>query len=159
MEMQTEARFEGRFIRFGVALFSLSRQLPHGPIVRHVADQLFRSGSSAAANVMEAQSAQSPADFITKMAIALKEIREARYWPAVATEGALLPQWQLASVIQECEELTAILIKSVITAKAKWATWVRKIRTKKSSQKAEGKNVEGRAPWSLFSTSALCLLT
>jgi four helix bundle protein len=119
MITEYKPRFEGRFIRFGVSLLALARQLPRGPIVRHVADQLFRSGSSAGANVTEAQSAQSTADFISKMEIALKEIREAGYWLRVTSEGKLLPTQTLASAIQECEELTAILAKSVITAKAK----------------------------------------
>jgi four helix bundle protein len=116
MNGRTE-RYEGRFIRFAAAVLALCKRMPREMGYRQIADQLIRSGSSVGANVYEAQSAQSTADFISKMEIALKEIRETHYWLAVIKETKLLEDVVLMAVDAECEELTAILAKTVLTAK------------------------------------------
>src|SRR5581483_6970191 len=110
-------RFEGRFIRFAASVISLCKRMPRTMGHRQIVDQLIRSGSSVGANVYEAQSAQSTADFISKMEIALKEIRETHYWLALTKEIRLLNGEVLRPTEIECEELTAILAKSVLTAK------------------------------------------
>jgi four helix bundle protein len=84
-----------------------------------VGDQLFRSGTSVGAHLQEARAAESRADFIHKMQMALKEIREARYWLRLISVAEVLPIEILAGLIKEAGELVAILSQSVLTAKAR----------------------------------------
>ena len=65
----------------------------------------------------EARSAESRADLIHKMQIALKEVREAHYWLSLIEKGGLMHEATLTALAQEAYELTVILAKSVITAK------------------------------------------
>src|SRR4051812_908780 len=69
-----------RLEEFGVSVLGLAQKLPKNAIGRHVALQWSRSATGAGSNYEEARGAESRADFIHKMAIASKEIREARYW-------------------------------------------------------------------------------
>jgi len=71
---------EGRLVRFATNIVSLSRQLRHDPESRHIATQILRSGTAAAPNYAEARSAESRADFIHKLKIALKELNETSIW-------------------------------------------------------------------------------
>ena len=67
--------------------------------------QLLRSGTSIGANVEEAQSGQSRADFISKMSIALKEARETSYWLRLLDASDLVSKEKLSEIIKESEEL------------------------------------------------------
>ena len=84
---------------------------------RTLARHVLRSGTSVGANVAEAVSAQSKPDFISKYNIALKEARETHYWLRlfVATEAVAEPQ--LAPLIEEANELVAILTTLLRTAR------------------------------------------
>lgn len=81
-----------------------------------IGKQYLRSATSVGANVEEAQSAESRADFIHKYGIAQKEARESLYWLRLLSESGLITNKRLAPLIKETEELyaiiTAILIKS-----------------------------------------------
>lgn len=83
------------------------------PLVR----QLIRSGTSVGANVEEAQAAQSRADFIHKMEIALKELRETRYWLRLLVATELVKPGRLESLIGESEELVRVVSKIVVSTK------------------------------------------
>jgi four helix bundle protein len=69
-----------RFIDYSVEIVRLSEQLPETKAGRHICDQILRSGTSPAPNYGEAQSAESKADFIHKLKVALKELRETEIW-------------------------------------------------------------------------------
>ena len=69
-----------RLVNFSVNVIELVEMLPHSRAGNHVAGQLVRCGTSPAANHAEAQSAESRTDFIHKMKIGLKELRETRVW-------------------------------------------------------------------------------
>jgi four helix bundle protein len=112
-------RFQDKFLDFGAEIVALVSVLPRTTPGRQIADQLLRSGTSVGANVNEAQSAESRADFIHKLQIALKEIRESGYWLALIEKSKLLENSSLARLAEHCEQLTAILARSVITAKSK----------------------------------------
>jgi len=71
---------EDRLVRFGTTTCQLGNRLPHTPLGKHVALQLARSSTSTFANYGEVQSAESRRDFIHKLGIALKELRETRTW-------------------------------------------------------------------------------
>jgi four helix bundle protein len=75
-----EYDLEDRLIDFAVAMIDTVEALPSTRAGNHIAGQLLRSGTSPAPNYGEAQSAESRKDFIHKMKIALKELRETRVW-------------------------------------------------------------------------------
>ena len=82
-----------------------------------MAGQLVRSGTSPAPNYAEACSAESKKDFIHKLGIALKEIRETRIWLQLIVRAELLPPTRMQVLVDECEQLNRILGRSIITAK------------------------------------------
>jgi len=71
---------EDRLIRFAVSVIKVGESLPGTKTGNHIASQLIRSGTSPAPNYGEAQGAESIADFIHKMKISLKELRETHVW-------------------------------------------------------------------------------
>ena len=80
-------------------------------------DQVLRSGTSIAANVGEAQFAQSRADFIAKLHIAAKEANETRKWLKGLLEGGVLTPQQFKSMDDDCNEILSILVSSLKTSK------------------------------------------
>ena len=86
----------------------------------HIAGQLIRCGTSPAPNYGEAQSAESRADFIHKIKICLKELRETRIWLIMIVRANLIkPSSKLQPLIDENNELISIFVTSVNTAKQK----------------------------------------
>lgn len=81
--------------------------------------QVLRSGTSIGANVNEAQEAQSSADFISKLSIALKEARETKYWLDLLHGSGYITDVQYQSIITDTEELIALLTAIIKTKKAK----------------------------------------
>ena len=79
--------------------------------------QLLRSGTSIGANVEEAQAGQSKADFVCKMAIALKEARETRYWLRLIRESELAEKDSVDILLKEASELAKILGAIISSAK------------------------------------------
>jgi len=71
---------EGRLVQFAIDIVKLVGDLPQNSQARHVAGQLLRSGTAAAPNYAEARAAESRADFIHKIGIALKELNETAVW-------------------------------------------------------------------------------
>jgi four helix bundle protein len=92
--------------------------MPESKLGRHVATQLVRCGTAAGPNYEEGCAAESRNDFIHKLRIALKEMRETRYWLRYIVRAELLPEPRLADLIQESNELCLILGASVATADA-----------------------------------------
>jgi four helix bundle protein len=84
---------------------------------RQVAAQLIRSGTSAAPNYEEGCAAESRADFIHKLSICLKEVRESRFWIRLIVESPLLPTKKMADLQDECTQLCKILAQCLLTAK------------------------------------------
>src|SRR4051812_38373500 len=81
---------EERLIAFTVRVIGVVEALPRTRAGNHVAGQLIRCGSSPAPNYAEAQAAESRSDFVHKMKICLKELRETRVWLLVARRKPLL---------------------------------------------------------------------
>jgi four helix bundle protein len=79
--------------------------------------QLLRSGTSVGANVAEANQAQSTADFISKLSIALKEAVDTEYWLSLLRDSDYLTKAQSESLLSDCGELKAILIASIKSSK------------------------------------------
>lgn len=108
---------EERLIRFGAEVCRLTEQFPATVLAKQVAFQVIRSGTSPFANYGEVQGAESRRDFIHKLGICLKELRETRAWLKFMREMRLCPREQLSAVTEECEELLAILATSIRTAR------------------------------------------
>jgi len=108
---------EDRLVRFGSTACRLSERFPRTPLAQHVAIQLARSSTSAFANYGEVQSAESRRDFIHKLGICLKELRETRTWLKFVRLQDLTRPELVEPVLSECDELLAILATSVRTAR------------------------------------------
>lgn len=109
---------QDRLIDFATRVMSVADSLPKSRIGNHVASQLIRSGTSPAPNYGEAQSAESSKDFIHKMKIALKELRETHVWLLMIQRKPLVqPPGKLDLILKECDELIAIFVSSITTAK------------------------------------------
>jgi four helix bundle protein len=108
---------EDRLIDFAVRIIPLANRLSTTFAGKHIAGQILRSGTSAAPNYGEARSAESRADFIHKLRIAVKELNETSIWLRIITRGALLKPRLLTGLAAECEELKRILGASLRTAR------------------------------------------
>jgi len=96
----------------------MAETLPKTRVGNHISGQLVRCGTSPAPNYGEAQSAESRADFIHKIKVCLKELRETRVWLLIIVRAELIkPVSKLDSLIQETNELVAIFVTSIRTAK------------------------------------------
>ncbi|MBQ9641087.1 MAG: four helix bundle protein [Bacteroidaceae bacterium] len=80
-------------------------------------NQVLRSGTSISANIGESQFAQSPADFITKLHVALKEANETRKWLKMLKEADCLTTFQFESMNADLSEIIAMLVSSLNTSK------------------------------------------
>jgi four helix bundle protein len=109
----------GRLLSFTIRIIKLVGSLPNTVVGRHIGNQLLRSGTSPGSNYEESRGAESRADFIHKLGIVLKELKETRFWLRVIHSAEILLPNRIDPLIQECEELCAIIAKSVVTAKAK----------------------------------------
>jgi four helix bundle protein len=110
---------EDRLVDFAVRIIAVVDALPATRTGRHIADQLVRAGTAAAPNYGEAQSAESKRDFIHKMKIALKELRETMVWLKIIQRAALCAPDRLVPLTQECNELIAIFVASTLTAQTR----------------------------------------
>ena len=79
--------------------------------------QLLRCGTSIGANIAESQQAQSRADFISKMSIALKETSETKYWLRLLNATEYISETEFESIYQNCIEIEKILVTIVKSAK------------------------------------------
>lgn len=119
------ADLEERLLDFAVRVGKAVDALPETRLGRHIASQLVRSGTSPAPNYAEACAAESKKDFIHKLAIALKELRESSIWIRLIVRSTLLPEQRLESLRDECDQLCKIIAKSLVTAKSGSPTLVK----------------------------------
>ena len=118
--MSKESRIfdlEERLIDFAVQIIRTAESLPQTKVGNHVSGQLIRCGTSPAPNYGEAQGAESRADFIHKMKVSLKELRETRVWLLISVKASLIkPASNLEPLIEENNELISIFVTSIKTA-------------------------------------------
>jgi four helix bundle protein len=109
---------EDRLIDFSVMIIDVVELLPDTRAGNLIANQLLRAGTSAAPNYGEAQAAESRRDFIHKMQIALKELRETHVWlKTVDRKKMIMEQERVTALLDECNQLLAIFVASVATAR------------------------------------------
>lgn len=102
---------------FAVRVTKAKRFLNDNKNEFRISDQLYRSGTSIAANVSEAQYAQSKADFITKLHIALKEANESKNWIEILHDTDYFDDRAYQSINSDITEIIKLLISSINTAK------------------------------------------
>ena len=109
---------EERLINFALLIIDIVEQLPGSRAGNHISGQLLRSGTSPALNYGEAQVAESRNDFIHKMKICLKELKESNICLQIVKRKPLIVDFpKLDLCISECRELISIFVKSIETAK------------------------------------------
>jgi four helix bundle protein len=106
-------------VDFAVIILDLTEKLPDTFAGKHLGGQLTRSGTSPALNYGEAQAAESKADFLHKMRICLKELRESQICLKIIERKIMVQKEISEPVLKECSELVAIFTKSIETAKNK----------------------------------------
>ena len=109
---------EERLLEFAARVGKAVDALPDNRLGRHIAGQLIRSGTSPAPNYAEGCAAESKNDFIHKLGIVLKELRESCIWIRLIIKSELLPDNRMAPLLDECEQLSKIIGKSLVTAKS-----------------------------------------
>jgi four helix bundle protein len=111
---------EERLIDFAVRIIRIAESLPKTRAGNHIGGQLVRCGTSPPPNYGEAQSSESRADFIHKMKVCLKELREIKVWLLMIARLNLSKATpELDLLISENNELISIFVSSVRTAKQK----------------------------------------
>jgi four helix bundle protein len=108
-----------RLLDYGVHVIKVVEAMPGTLTGRRIGDQLLRCGTSVGANYEEAQAAESKADFVHKLQLSLKELRESNYWLLLLSKAKTLPPNQLEELINESHQLRAIFSKAVATAKGR----------------------------------------
>lgn len=117
MNGKPEKGLEVRTKRFALQAIELFSTLPSSPVAQVLGRQMLRSGTSVGAQYREAMRGKSLADFISKMEGSLQEIEETRYWLELLLESGTLPGDRIAPVKKEADELVAMFVASVRTAK------------------------------------------
>ena len=116
---------EERLLDYSATIIRLVERLPNTRAGSHVAGQLLRSGTSALPNHGEAQAAESPADFIHKMKVSLKELRESYRWLLLIRRVPLTKDsTEIDRLTKETDELIRIFFKGIQTAQKNMARGV-----------------------------------
>jgi four helix bundle protein len=110
-------QLEDRLIDFAVRIIAISGKLPATRASEHISRQILRSGTSPAPNYGEARGAESRADFVHKLKIALKELNETSVWLKMTVRAKLVGRELAEPALDECRQLTRILSASIQTAR------------------------------------------
>jgi len=117
-QLRNTARFdlEDRLLDFSARIIRLVDALPNTRAANHVAGQLLRCGTSPYGNHGEVEAAESRLDFVHKLRICLKELKETRRWLRLLQKASLVPEKKMGAILGETEELIKIFFTSVRTA-------------------------------------------
>jgi four helix bundle protein len=117
--MEKRYDLEERLLDYAARIIRLVEKLPDNRAGNHVAGQLLRSGTSPLPNHGEAQAAESANDFVHKLKICLKELRESFRWLRLVRIVPLLGPEEVQPLIRETDELIRIFVRSIQTAQRK----------------------------------------
>jgi len=112
-----EEQMKVRTKEFAKQIIILCRQLPNNREGRLVGNQLFRSGTSVAANYRSACRARSKADFISKLSIVEEEADESLFWLEIIKEMGIFVTPSMDVLMKENDEIIAILVASIKTSR------------------------------------------
>ena len=107
---------EERLLEFSARIIRLVDALPNTRAGNHVAGQLPRSGTSPYGNHGEVEAAESRKDFVHKLKVCLKELKETKRWLRLIEKSRMLPEKNLAAILAETEQLIRIFFTSIRTA-------------------------------------------
>ncbi len=131
---------EERLLEFAVRIIRLTESMKRTPAGIYVADQLLRSGTSPYGHHGEAEGAESRDDFIHKLKVCYKELREARRWLRLVQRTPLVEKPELLEPLRgEAEELVRIFSASIRTAAAKRLNGTTGQRSTLSARRPGGK--------------------
>lgn len=102
---------------FALRIIRLYRALPKSGEASVIGKQILRSGTSVGAQYREASRAKSPRDFISKMEGSLQELDETAYWLELLIESEIIQKERMSGLEKETDELIAIFVSSIKTAK------------------------------------------
>ena len=102
---------------FAKSIIKLCRKFPNNMEGRLIGNQIFRSGTSTAANYRAVCRARSTADFISKLSIVEEEADETLFWLELIKEMEIVDKTLLNSLMQENNEIIAIIVASIKTAR------------------------------------------
>lgn len=115
--MERKYDLEARLIEFAASIIAFTDSMINSKAGNHMANQLLRSGTSPALNYGEAQSGESRKDFIHKLKVVLKELRESIVAIKIIDKARLhLDVQAIVNLQNECDQLISIFVKSVGTA-------------------------------------------
>ena len=114
-----EAQMKERTKEFAKDIIRLCRKLPDNREGRLIGNQIFRSGTSVAANYRAACRARSKAEFISKLSVAEEEADETLFWLELIDEMSVLDSVSLDSIKKENNEIVAIIVASIKTTRKK----------------------------------------
>ncbi|MBM4040467.1 MAG: four helix bundle protein [Planctomycetes bacterium] len=103
---------------FGLRVIKLVAALPRSIIGQEIGRQLLKAGTSVGANYRAACRARSRAEFIAKIGVVVEEADESAYWVELIVAAGIMPLRRVASLLQEANELVAIMSSSRVTASA-----------------------------------------
>ena len=115
--MDDAAGLRGRTKGLALRVIKLVTRIPPTDVGRAIGKQLIRAGTSVGANYREGCRARSPAEFVSTVHIALREAEETAYWLELLVEADIVPAPLLADLMREVNEITAMLVASINTAK------------------------------------------
>ena len=102
---------------FAIRCVKFYKYLKEDKNIYVLSKQLLRSGTSIGANIRESRFAQSPADFASKLSIALTEAEETQYWIELLYRSELISEKEYNSIFQDSSEMVALLLSSLKTYK------------------------------------------
>ena len=114
--MNADYDLEERLLEYSARIIRLVERLPNTRAGNHLAGQLLRSGTSPLPNHGEAQAAESAKDFVHKLKICLKELRESWRWLLLIQRVPLLRPRLVEALVKETDELIRIFVRSIQTA-------------------------------------------
>ncbi len=114
-----ETEMKARTKAFALRVIRLTEALPRTRVADVLGRQLLRSGTSVGANYRSARRAKSNADCINKLAMVEEEADESGYWIELLADAGVMSATRLAALARECDEITAILVATIMSAKRK----------------------------------------
>jgi len=115
---QPKYDLENRLVKFAILILEVCDLLPNTRAANNLEHQLSKSGTAPALMYGEVQAAESRADFLHKMKMLLKELRESRITLRIISEKPIIKHPKVEIALKECNELIGIFSKSIKTAKA-----------------------------------------
>lgn len=112
-----ELELKKRTKQFALRVMKLVGALPQNAVGRPIGNQLIRSATSVGANYRAACRGRSKAEFVSKLSIVIEEADESCYWLELIIEGELLSRDKVEALLDEANQITAIMVASRKTAK------------------------------------------